>query len=396
MAESAFTRKSSSCAWCGRSVCSPHSSRSTPGRRAGSRRPARSDRARPDPPQAGPLLLQHHHGRQRHPHVPADPPLDRPAALGDPRHRLRHAAAWVVDEFGITPRDFWAPDITYFDGQYHLYYAASSFGTNNSVIGLATTTTLDPDSARTTGGSTGAWCSARARTDNFNAIDPDLVFDERGRAVAVVRLVLGRHQDAPHRPGHGPAVDSGHDALLARLPRRGGRSRGRRSSARGGTGTCSLASTSAAGASTATTRWSSAAPRSIPGPYIDRDGVPLLAGRRHRAAARLQRVPGYRRRRRVPDQRRLVRAPLLRRRRRRRCPRLGAADLVERAAGRASATRSAAAAVGPRPRLGSRGQPGHRRRGANPTCGYEGADIRIADRSASACQQWRLEDRGDG
>ena len=54
----------------------------------------------------------------------------------------------MVEELGITPGDFWAPDINYFDGEYHLYYAASSFGTNNSVIGLATNVTLDPDSPR--------------------------------------------------------------------------------------------------------------------------------------------------------------------------------------------------------------------------------------------------------
>src|SRR6187399_3011061 len=51
--------------------------------------------------------------------------------------------AWVVQELGITPGDFWAPDISYFNGEYRLYYAASSFGTNNSVIGLATNRTLD-------------------------------------------------------------------------------------------------------------------------------------------------------------------------------------------------------------------------------------------------------------
>jgi hypothetical protein len=32
----------------------------------------------------------------------------------------------------------------------------------------------------------------------------------------------------------------------------------------------------------------------------------------------------------------------------------------------------------------------------NPTCGYEGADIRIGVPSASQCQQWRMDDSGDG
>jgi hypothetical protein len=33
---------------------------------------------------------------------------------------------------------------------------------------------------------------------------------------------------------------------------------------------------------------------------------------------------------------------------------------------------------------------------SNPTCGYEGADIRLEAPSASPCQQWRADDRGGG
>src|SRR5579872_2672677 len=35
----------------------------------------------------------------------------------------------------------WAPDISFFSGKYHLYYAVSSFGSRNSAIGLATNLT---------------------------------------------------------------------------------------------------------------------------------------------------------------------------------------------------------------------------------------------------------------
>jgi hypothetical protein len=88
---------------------------------------------------------------------------------------------WVVDTLGITPADFWAPDITYFNGKYHLYYAASQFGVNNSVIGLATNRTLDPAS------SDYAWVDEgmvlRSQPgDDFNAIDPDVFLDEAGQA----------------------------------------------------------------------------------------------------------------------------------------------------------------------------------------------------------------------
>ncbi len=51
--------------------------------------------------------------------------------------------AWVRTQVpGIL--GLWAPDISFFNGLYHVYYAGSTFGVNTSVIGLATNTTLDP------------------------------------------------------------------------------------------------------------------------------------------------------------------------------------------------------------------------------------------------------------
>ena len=88
---------------------------------------------------------------------------------------------WVVDTLGVTPRDFWAPDINYVNGTYYLYYAASQFGVNNSVIGLAANATLDPDSPDYRWVDEGLVLRSRA-SDNFNAIDPDLSFDEDGEA----------------------------------------------------------------------------------------------------------------------------------------------------------------------------------------------------------------------
>lgn len=87
--------------------------------------------------------------------------------------------AWLVAELGITPDDFWAPDLNYFDGEYHLYYAASSFGTNNSVIGLTTNVTLDPSSPDYQWVDQGMVFRS-STTDTFNAIDPDVVFDNDG------------------------------------------------------------------------------------------------------------------------------------------------------------------------------------------------------------------------
>jgi arabinan endo-1,5-alpha-L-arabinosidase len=86
---------------------------------------------------------------------------------------------WVIDEIPDT-RGAWAPDISYVGGRYHLYYCASLFGKNHSVIGLLTTPTLDtthPDFGWKDEG-----LVIRSREgDRYNAIDPSHVVDADGR-----------------------------------------------------------------------------------------------------------------------------------------------------------------------------------------------------------------------
>ncbi len=80
---------------------------------------------------------------------------------------------WILRLVGPIP-NLWAPDISYFDGLYHLYYAGSSFGSNTSVIALATNVTLDLSSPRYHWVDRGAVVSS-GTGDNYNAIDPALV-----------------------------------------------------------------------------------------------------------------------------------------------------------------------------------------------------------------------------
>ena len=88
------------------------------------------------------------------------------------------APAWIKSAVsGVT--DLWAPDISYFGGTYHLYYAGSTFGTNKSCIGHATRTSLSSGSWADQGSAT--ICSNITTTgDNWNAIDPNLVVDTDG------------------------------------------------------------------------------------------------------------------------------------------------------------------------------------------------------------------------
>ncbi|MEH1100884.1 family 43 glycosylhydrolase [Micromonospora sp. CPCC 205561] len=84
-------------------------------------------------------------------------------------------APWTTTYTGGA-RNLWAPDLSYHDGRYHLYYSASTFGSNRSAIFLATSTT----------GASGSWTNQglvveSRTTDTFNAIDPNLVVDDQGR-----------------------------------------------------------------------------------------------------------------------------------------------------------------------------------------------------------------------
>jgi arabinan endo-1,5-alpha-L-arabinosidase len=77
-------------------------------------------------------------------------------------------------------RGIWAPDITRVGDRYLLYYAVSTFGSNESVIGLATNATLDPGAPGYHWSDEGLVVRSR-RQDDFNAIDPNLSVDREGR-----------------------------------------------------------------------------------------------------------------------------------------------------------------------------------------------------------------------
>jgi arabinan endo-1,5-alpha-L-arabinosidase len=86
---------------------------------------------------------------------------------------------WIKTESPKT-RELWAPDISYFAGEYHLYYAFSIFGKNTSGIALVTNKTLDPESHEFHWVDHGLVLRSKAE-DDFNAIDPNLVLDDAGQ-----------------------------------------------------------------------------------------------------------------------------------------------------------------------------------------------------------------------
>ncbi len=77
---------------------------------------------------------------------------------------------WALDAVPGT-KGIWAPDISRVNGRYHLYYAVSTFGSNLSAIGLATTRTLNKASPDYGWRDEGLVFASR-RGDDYNCIDP--------------------------------------------------------------------------------------------------------------------------------------------------------------------------------------------------------------------------------
>jgi arabinan endo-1,5-alpha-L-arabinosidase len=312
---------------------------------------------------------------------------------------------WVLDTLGVTTddlRDLWAPEIVVADGEYRLYYAASQFGTNNSVIGLATSPTLDPDDPAY--GWTDEGLVLRSTTaDVHNAIDPEVSVDEAGTSWLAwgsfwSGLWIRPLDEATGKPAAG--VEPTHlvdrqwapNAVEAPALVRHGRHwylfasfdyccRGANSEYR-----------TVVGRSTA-----------ITGPYVDRSGLPLLSGGGTELLRGYDEFVGpgggdvY-----VDGDRTLyvhhyydaddAYLPKLSVREvvwdRTRWPSFSDPLTGSREVGHGPAYLSFVPPTG----TGAVGTvPGG---AAAPRCGYEGADVRLLAASESPCQQWRLDAAG--
>ncbi|UCH15766.1 MAG: family 43 glycosylhydrolase [Bacteroidales bacterium] len=94
--------------------------------------------------------------------------------------------SWINNYVSGFDGNFWATEIIYMNGQWHLYYSCSSWGSQRSAIGVVTSPSLsDPD-----------WQDQGmvVHSDNskdWNAIDPDIFKDNDGK----VWLLYGSYWD---------------------------------------------------------------------------------------------------------------------------------------------------------------------------------------------------------
>ena len=87
------------------------------------------------------------------------------------------APQWAVDSIPSFKNHIWAPDISFHNNQYCLFYAVSAFGKNTSCIGLATNATLDSSDSKYHWQDHGMVIQSVPGKSNFNAIDPNLFID---------------------------------------------------------------------------------------------------------------------------------------------------------------------------------------------------------------------------
>lgn len=104
----------------------------------------------------------------------------------------------------------WAPDLVKMNGKYHLYYSASTFGSNQSMIGLLTS-----DSMEGPWKNQGAVIKSSAGGEN-NAIDPTIINDRDGNPWMVYGSFFGGIYIKQLDAATGMPLDEGVGTLIAR------------------------------------------------------------------------------------------------------------------------------------------------------------------------------------
>lgn len=87
---------------------------------------------------------------------------------------------WATESISGYKGHTWAPDISFYQGKYRLFYAVSAFGKNTSCIGLAENTTLHPADPGFKWVDRGKIVQSVPGRDDWNAIDPNLIVDSYG------------------------------------------------------------------------------------------------------------------------------------------------------------------------------------------------------------------------
>ena len=91
---------------------------------------------------------------------------------------FKEKPVWADSVAADFKNHIWAPDISFHNNTYYLYYSVSAFAKNTSAIGVVTNTTLDSKDLVYKWVDHGIVIQSVPNRDMWNAIDPNLTFDE--------------------------------------------------------------------------------------------------------------------------------------------------------------------------------------------------------------------------
>lgn len=182
---------------------------------------------------------------------------------------------WIEAELGYTPKNLWAPSISERDGTHYLYYSASWFGRNDSAIGLMTNKNFDPTDPAAGWEDRGMVLRSRSG-DDYNAIDPFRIDTADGRAW----LAFGSHWDGIRLTELDPATGKRAEGA-ERVPlasRNGGAIEAPAILAHGDHYYLFVSFDACCRGAASTYRIMVGRSEAVTGPYVARDGTPMMKG----------------------------------------------------------------------------------------------------------------------
>ncbi|KAK2029658.1 family 43 glycosyl hydrolase [Colletotrichum zoysiae] len=180
-------------------------------------------------------------------------------------------APWTTPYTG-GDTNLWAPDISYRNGRYYMYYSASTFGSRKSAIFLATSST----------GASGSWTNQgvvveTTPSNDYNAIDPNLIVDAQGSWWLSFGSFGTGIKMIPLDPSTGKR--SGTSLVsLARRTEAGGAIEAPFITRRGGFYYLYVAFDKCCNGAASTYRIMVGRSASVTGPYVDRGGKQMMSG----------------------------------------------------------------------------------------------------------------------
>lgn len=183
---------------------------------------------------------------------------------------------WAAEVLGYRSQNIWAPSVSKQDDTYFLYYSVSSFGINASAIGLMTASSIDPKAPGEGWTDQGLVLRSNIK-DNFNAIDPWRIDTADGRAF----LAFGSFWDGIRMRELDPATGkliAEDTPMLSLASRQGAGIEAPSIIEHAGKYYLFVSFDQCCKGSSSTYNIRVGRADTVTGPYLDRDGVPLLEG----------------------------------------------------------------------------------------------------------------------